>query len=146
MESKLRSQENRLDDAIVMHVKDHWSRAGKNLNDVKVGRVKTNRIASDGNLINPAQKLTVAYRSRGINSAFHHEYSWRGRLLLENLNVIEIQKSEYSKNCALQPGYCALELEQEFTEQCLNTPDYVQPQNGVMVVHSFEHSISVICL
>lgn len=150
-ESKLRVEENALDNQIVNQIKTYWRDADLDKEYqvgvfMNLGLLKTHSPKS-------ALNITAAYHSRGLLSAFQFEQSWRGFLELKGLEVVELDSNDeldfHDKiiaGCERKPQACRLEYMKKIIQKCHNKPDFIQSSTSIRVAHFRDLRFSAICL
>jgi len=149
-ESDLRVLESKIEDELIATIKTYWEARGVVASDYRVGRIKGNYF-SIKRIEHYAQNLSVSFHRRNMHLSIDKDFAWRGKLLNSGINVVEIEKSIsdftrlYGSSC-LANSQCATEFFSRYSERCEKSPNVIQYETGIRIVHSLQDKISVICI
>jgi hypothetical protein len=145
-ESRLRVLENEWDEATFAGLESFWEGSGRD-NELPISVIRIDVGALDRVRMSPAQKLTVAYGRRGVNSAFGFDFSWPHYLRLSAHGVgMKLFPQGDALRCAGAPSDPCLspsELE-EIARQCIS--DRSVELLGFKWIHLEDRRISAVCV
>lgn len=147
-EARLRAFENQADSGLADTIAGYWLARGLDKNDYSVGVITGLGLPTNiPDEHKRASQLSVAYGQRGVTSAFLHDFSWRGFLMLHDFKTIEVNDVEegISEACARQLKHCRPYLKEHFSARCKDSPDFTHPGNGLRLVHEVTEKVTVVC-
>ena len=150
-ETSLRVLEQDIEENLFSEIETFWQSQGIGKTDYRVGRVLAGNLQTKPHL-HSAQSLSVAYRHRGLKLNLLFDFAWRGRLLSEGFQVVELNalvsrfEQEHAGPCTSNPDLCNLRAGELLQRACADRPDHVQPATQIRIAHDVASRISAICL